>query len=729
MKKAGKVEQLEIVNNQNVITLMKKELNFKKKLTSFAFRPRDYYSDIFSFYYFRIIYVRNDEKIYFPMDSNIGNLCLPEYDKITNSYFCFSKLENNYNELALHFSVSSSNQNEYFLINSTKVYQNGNVINESNIFIYLKDDNSNDIDYYLFQFEFKTEEIRTIMSSFNDKIKNIFPQIYSPQMFHLHNFNKTCNFKVKNNYTLSYKYIFGDTGYMYLSFLGNIQRFHSNKNFKGRPFAFPIDSETKEILFSIINKRIIFYFQLFYNRKNKAVEELQSGEIISQIMAGSYFPLYYYFKIKNEEYANVDVNLRLSSYNESVLQNSFKINGYLLDEDSINRKIDGQYINLKDPIIGYYSDKFKIGFLHLNMEINNNKYFLIEIINDDKTYIASYMLIDLITREYNIEYYFMPINQYLIETFEGKNIREKNRYQMNVNQKDVTDVLLEFSPEYNDIELNFINLDYNFEYNQVTGFKKYRIRKTNENIINFEIINRNKKTSNYMIRYFFTTEVYEQNYFLNKYKEKKYIYTNNDKFTLSLTFNSIKILANNTDVDRADIYFYINGLLYKKNENCDELLNTTSILKEQIPLFENKTNHTYNLKNPEDFTLIFADIPRQNKDIYELQLLINVIIKDNILNEEFLIFNFEVDLNDIEISEEEEEKKFQEWIIVLIVFGVLFLALISFFLFKYKRLKSSKTNLENEMKTFAFSNNIQKNILFKDKEYSKKVTDYETTFI
>ena len=35
------------------------------------------------------------------------------------------------------------------------------------------------------------------------------------------------------------------------------------------------------------------------------------------------------------------------------------------------------------------------------------------------------MLIDLITREYNVEYYFMPINQYIIETFEGKNIREK----------------------------------------------------------------------------------------------------------------------------------------------------------------------------------------------------------------------------------------------------------------------------------------------------------------
>ena len=299
---------------------------------------------------------------------------------------------------------------------------------------------------------------------------------------------------------------------------------------------------------------------------------------------------------------------------------------------------------------------------------------------------------------------------------------------MNVNQKDVTDVLLEISPEYNDIELNFINLDYIFEYKQVTGFKKYRIRKTDENIINFEIINHNKKAANYMIRYFFTTEVYEQNYFLNKYKDKKYIYTNNDNLTLSLTFNSIRILANNSDVNRTDIYFYINGLLYKKNDNSDELLNTTSILKERYPSFENKTIHTYNLNNPEDFTLIFTDIPRQNNDTYELQLLINVIIKDNILNEEFLIFNFDVDLNDIEISVKKEDK-FPEWAIVLIIFGVLFLALIIFFLFKYKRLKSSKINLEKEMKSFAFSKDIQKNILFKDKEYSKKVTDYETTFI
>ena len=50
VKKEGKVEELEIINNQNVLTLNKKDLKFKKKTISFAIRPKDYYSDIFSFY-------------------------------------------------------------------------------------------------------------------------------------------------------------------------------------------------------------------------------------------------------------------------------------------------------------------------------------------------------------------------------------------------------------------------------------------------------------------------------------------------------------------------------------------------------------------------------------------------------------------------------------------------------------------------------------------------------
>ncbi len=728
VKKEGKVEELEIINNQNVLTLEKNKLKFKKKTISFAIRPKDYYSDIFSFYYFRILYVKKNEILYLPMDSNFGNLCLPEYDSITKSYYCYSKLENNFNELTTNFSVSSSNQNEYFEINTTTVYKNGNIINASNLFIFLNNDETNDVDHYIFKFIFRNDEIRNIISSFNDKIETFSPQIYSPQMIYLYNFTKKTNFDVKNNYTLNYKYIYGETGYIELSFLGTIRRFHSNKNFKGRPFAFPIDSKTKDINFTIANNPIMFYFQLLYNRKNKAVEELNSGEAISQIMAGNYFPLYYYVKIKNQNYANVDVNLRLSSYNETDMQNSFDVKGYMLDEDTIKRKINGEYIQLKEPINGNYSEKFRIGFIQVNQKIDNNKYLLIEINNNDQLYVKSYMLIDLITREYNDESYFMPINQYIYETFDGENksIRTSNEYEINIFQKKNSDILIEYSPEYNDIELEFTNINSTQDF-RTTGFIKYRIRGISNDIIKMKIINKGKRMGNYMIRYFFTTENLEQSYSLDKYKEKKYINSNDENVTLSLTFNSIKIHFNyKKNENRTDMYFYVYGLLYKKDENIDELLNTTSILHEQIPLYEDKVNHTFNYSHPEEFELIFKDIPRQDNFIYNLQLQVSVNIKDNILNEEFLIFNFDIDLSDIKI---EEEKEFPSWAILVIIFGSLIFIGIIFLIIKYIRLQKRNVKMQEEMKSMAYSNEIEKNVIAKEKKVSKSDTDYDTTFI
>ena len=148
--------------------------------------------------------------------------------------------------------------------------------------------------------------------------------------------------------------------------------------------------------------------------------------------------MYYYLKIKNEEYINVDVNLRLNSYNESLLQNNFGIKGYLLDEDSIKRKINGEYIQLDDPIIGYYSDIFKVGLLQVNQEhTDNSNYLLIEILNNDQQDINAYLLVELVTKEYNESEYFIPINQYLLETFDGKDnkIRDGNKYYLSSEQK------------------------------------------------------------------------------------------------------------------------------------------------------------------------------------------------------------------------------------------------------------------------------------------------------
>ena len=130
----------------------------------------------------------------------------------------------------------------------------------------------------------------------------------------------------------------------------------------------------------------------------------------------------------------------------------------------------------------------------------------------------------------------------------------------------------------------------------------------------------------------------------------------------------------NTPVESNIISFSINGLLYKSNDDFEELLNTTSILYERIPLYQNQTKHIYNLNNPEKWTLIFENIPRENNFVYDLQLQVNSIIQQIIFNEEFLIFTTQVNLTDIK----PEEEKDYTWTILGIVFGVVLALLITF---------------------------------------------------
>ena len=77
-------------------------------------------------------------------------------------------------------------------------------------------------------------------------------------------------------------------------------------------------------------KEFIFTISLEYIMRNKGIIEIQSGETRSQIMESGNFPLYYYFKIKYPDYINFDVNLRLNSYDDSVMKNNFEIKGFYL---------------------------------------------------------------------------------------------------------------------------------------------------------------------------------------------------------------------------------------------------------------------------------------------------------------------------------------------------------------------------------------------------------------
>ena len=103
-------KKLNITNEKEVIILNIKQLNITKKELSFAFKPKFYFSDIFSFYYFRILYIKENEEIYYHLDSYLGNLCIPELNKDNGNYHCNFLLKNNYNESDLKFIISSTDQ-------------------------------------------------------------------------------------------------------------------------------------------------------------------------------------------------------------------------------------------------------------------------------------------------------------------------------------------------------------------------------------------------------------------------------------------------------------------------------------------------------------------------------------------------------------------------------------------------------------------------------------------
>ena len=102
-------------------------------------------------------------------------------------------------------------------------------------------------------------------------------------------------------------------------------------------------------------------------------------------------------------------DLNDNNYNNSYLVNNFEIKGYILDEDTIKRKINGEYIQLPESINGNYSNIFKIGLLEVNQNkvYDNDNYLLIAIINSELNDINSYLLAELVTKEYNDKVYFM----------------------------------------------------------------------------------------------------------------------------------------------------------------------------------------------------------------------------------------------------------------------------------------------------------------------------------
>ena len=89
-----------------------------------------------------------------------------------------------------------------------------------------------------------------------------------------------------------------------------------------------------------------------------------------------------------------------------------------------------------------------------------------------------------------------------------------------------------------------------------------------------------------------------------------------------------------------------------------------------------------------------------------------------------MVYSKKIDLTEIGIP----DNNIWKWVLISIAIAI-FILLVAFFIIKFLRLKNTNDSLQKEIKTLEFSNDIQKNVLIKGKQISKKESDFETTFI
>ena len=749
--------KLDIINNQHFFNLKKDDFN--NKYISLAFRSKNYFEDIFSFYYFRIFYLKANETLFYPVDSNLGNLCLPEKNNETDKYYCDLILNNNYNELSSNFSIAGTNQIEYFKIFYAPIYKNENKEEikydyKEFKYIFSNKNESKKISHIFFRFEFSEGGIKNIVSAFADKSGDNCPQIYSGKMYLLYNITKLFHYSLIHDYVFYYKWIGGYSGGVDLDIdldLRDKNYLYITRNFRGKPVGLQVSNKTKNMTF-ITSNELLFYTKLNYNNKNKFIEEIISGETRSEIIKEGNFPLYYYLNLRKKQNISVDINIRINSYNISQLKNDFEIKGYIIKEDTLKKMMKGEIITLndKDAFNGTFIESYKFGFLEINKDvIKYDQYILISINSKFQKYFESNLLIEIVNNEYSGRY-FMPINQYIIETFDikGNLTRNFNKYYIDVNDmmNNYSTVLIEFSPNYNDLELIFEPKNENNEtinpiINYTCGFQKYRIKPSlNETMVNFTIINpKNRTDTNYIIRYYYTEQDKENRYILENdsfHWEKDENNSNGERVSISLTHSGINIIRNNSDLNNTgyNITFYIHAYLFDKeeSESGEELLNTSTIIHNKKYKYKNETINKYIYNNRENISLYFSNISKTDNKIFILQLRVNVYIEDNIFNEEFLTYTSEIDLTKINEEDNNKGKENDDdtmKIIIGISAGLGILAIVTIvILFINRRLKKDNKELKEKVLSIGYSAGIEKNVIINETQ-SKKDQYYETTFI
>ena len=641
-------------------------------------------------------------------------------------------MKNNYNESNLNFSVSSTSHNEYVRINITGVFNNNVLFGGLNYFNYVYDKNKSNIDYFLIKFKFQNDQIKNIIISFCDRVNEQYPHIYSAQMFYLNNFTKIYKLNLKNSFLGDYQYISGDSGIP-----GDIYSF---KNFKRKLISFHLNRKMVINITTVTNE-FIYYFQFAHNLLRNEIRELEQGKPLVEFTNKNYFPLFYYYKIVNKNYINANINYKINDHNESFVKN-YPASVFIINEDEIIKRLNGLSIEKTTPFIGKYSDAYGIGFLQVNKKIMekekmDNQYLFIvlenkDYINQNHSNPSEYFL-EILAKEYDEHNeLYLPQNEYFIDTFDDAKdgIRNFNKYSIFNPKGDSIQPVIELSSQYKNTSIEFEGVDICKNESSSTGFWSYTICESNNVTIYFKVISHDKK-ANYMLIYYLneTNDDYtfslDENYTI---KNK----TQENTIDISIKFNGINV--NNSEEE--GIIFFINGTLYELKDKPDETINNTCFLNDRkIVGLTSKAYSIYDKTSNKssEFTLIFRGIPlNDNNSFYDLRLQMVARILNNYIRDEFLSFALRIDLTEIKEKNNDEgsdKPSWKAWGIPVIVIGSILIIVLIFIVVKFVRLQNKNTNLQNEMVSLAFSNDVQKNVLIKDRSVSINESDYESTFI
>ena len=740
-KKMDDIKNLDITHSKMVIIFEKEnltEINIKNNYISLAFRPKDYFLNILSYYFFKILYQNEttDDNLIFNLDPNIGNICLPEKSKKNENntfYYCYFMLQNKYNEFSLKYSVSTSYENKDIIIYYMKYIKNKDnpEIFSSYNFVNMNDYNDfENIKFILFKFEFYDNKTKTILLNFyNEKNETIYPQIYSSQIYPSFNINKNFTFSFDKEYSLIFSWING-SGLLDLLNARNPSQLRPARNFRGYSIGIPLNNIPKISLTGY--SYFIYYLKLNYIGQNNGVDEVIYGESMNEIITSKQFPIFYY--IKNNIKDSMYINFRIINYDYINNTINYDIEGYLLEQEYIRKKLKGEYIKLENPISGKYDIYSKSGFLNISQENNTDKYVLIKI-NGENLYNKnniSNIMVQIAPIYQNNNEYIMPINHFIRGSFNmTKDIKEIT-YLIQISKSypnDNIDTLIEYSSNCEGLELTFKKKNSNnkFKINNYTnenGFRIYRFRNLSDDIyLYISKDNSNINNANFILRYYLSEEKAENKYKFNNSCKKYIIDLQNDTESIAFEFNNIEIIRNSNPLNeslKVNVDYKIYGFLFIEEDiNKNESINTFAFISSKSS-YNNKTFVNSNYKK---FNISFYNISR-NKFNFQMLIKVHVIIKDFFLNEQLLVYSLPIEIEELK---KEEQKNYNILIYIGLIVLIIIIIIISLIIFYI--MKKKNTELQEKVLAISFSSGISEESIDRQNTNTKKDEDYENTFI